>query len=134
MRGNVEVVVHPITCVRVRYMLKVNPLFLRRMVDFFRSWGLFRHFRNYFPVRLHKTADLSPDRTYLFCSHPHGILCFGAFSSFATSHSGFEKLFPGLYPRILTLKQQFWLPGCRELISGAGLCSASKRGMQALLR
>lgn len=34
------------------------------------------YFKNYFPVDLVKTVDLSPDRNYLFASFPHGILRF----------------------------------------------------------
>ena len=31
-----------------------------------------------------KTADLDPSRSYLLGSHPHGVLCSGAVSAFAT--------------------------------------------------
>ncbi len=99
-----------------------------------RSWCLWNYFRDYFPITLVKTAELDAEQSYLFGSHPHGILCFGAFAAFSTDSLKFSKVFPGLYSRVLTLKQQFWLPGNRELISSAGLCSATKRGMEALLR
>ena len=38
-----------------------------------------------------KTADLDPSRSYLLGSHPHGVLCSGAVSAFATEGS-FHKL------------------------------------------
>jgi 2-acylglycerol O-acyltransferase 2 len=33
-----------------------------------------RYMRDYFPVRLVKTAELSAERHYIFGYHPHGIL------------------------------------------------------------
>ena len=102
--------------------------------SFFRNFPLWRHFGNFFPVKLVKTADLDPEETYLFGSHPHGILCFGAFASFATDFLQFRKLYPGLFPRMLTLNQNFFLPGTRDLILGTGACSASKQGIESLLK
>ena len=72
----------------------------------FRGWFLFKHYAKYFPIQLIKTCDLDPSKSYLFGSHPHGILCFGAFCSFATDALGFEQKFPGLRARLLTLNQQ----------------------------
>ena len=42
-----------------------------------------------------------PNRSYLIGSHPHGLLCSGAFCAFATDALDFNKLFPGLTPRYL---------------------------------
>ena len=47
-------------------------------------WRVWRDLAEYFPVRLHKTADLDPQGTYVFGFHPHGILCLSAWVSFAT--------------------------------------------------
>lgn len=41
-----------------------------------RSLPLWRWLAAYFPARLHKTVDLPPDRPYIFCAHPHGIVSF----------------------------------------------------------
>lgn len=41
-----------------------------------RSWSVWKHAQNYFPVDLVKTAELPPDRNYLICAFPHGILRF----------------------------------------------------------
>jgi hypothetical protein len=46
----------------------------------------------------------------------------------------FRKIFPGIFPRVLTLKQFYWLPAVREFIFCLGGCAASKQGMEALLR
>lgn len=46
----------------------------------FYSWKIlrnnciWRHFRDYFPIELVKTVDLSPDRNYILASFPHGII------------------------------------------------------------
>lgn len=42
-------------------------------------WSLFA---SYFPVRLHRTTELSPTRKYIFGYHPHGIISHGAFAAF----------------------------------------------------
>ena len=99
-----------------------------------RNWWIWRKFRDYFPIQLVKTAELSPEKSYLFGNHPHGVLCAGAFCSFATEAAGFSKLFPGLTARLLTLKGQFVLPGYREVFLGSGACAATKEGMEALLK
>lgn len=39
-----------------------------------RTFAWFRHFTNFFPVRVVKTADLSPTKNYLFAVYPHGII------------------------------------------------------------
>lgn len=49
-----------------------------------RNWFLWKYFARYFPVKLIKTHELDSSQTYLLGSHPHGILSFGAFASFAT--------------------------------------------------
>ena len=47
-------------------------------------WRVWKDLAAYFPVRLHKTADLDPEGNYLFGYHPHGILCLSAWVAFAT--------------------------------------------------
>jgi len=101
--------------------------------SFVRGWSIWRHYKNFFPVKLVKTAELDRNKNYLLGSHPHGVLCSGAFSSFATDAGGFSSLFPGITPRLLTLEGQFWIPGNRELVLGTGCCAATKRGMEALM-
>ena len=39
-----------------------------------RNLSYWRHFRNYFPVTVHKTADLPADRNYMIGLFPHGLL------------------------------------------------------------
>ena len=46
-------------------------------------------------MTLVKTADLDPDKSYLFGFHPHGVISLSAFCTFATEALGFSKVFPG---------------------------------------
>ncbi|AWO97414.1 putative 2-acylglycerol O-acyltransferase 1-like isoform 2 [Scophthalmus maximus] len=39
-----------------------------------RSWTIWDYFRDYFPIRLIKTADLDPKKNYIFGFHPHGLV------------------------------------------------------------
>lgn len=98
-----------------------------------RDWTVWKYYKKFFPINLVKTVDLSPEKTYLFGSHPHGILCSGAFCCFGTEAAGFSKIFPGLTARLLTLKGQFMIPGYRDLFLSTGACAATKEGMEALL-
>lgn len=64
--------------------------------------------RDYFPIELIKTADLKPEKNYIFCYHPHGVISLGAISNFATEATGFSEKFPG------KLIPQRYLPGAPE--------------------
>ncbi|XP_051540571.1 diacylglycerol O-acyltransferase 2-like isoform X4 [Myxocyprinus asiaticus] len=92
-----------------------------RQTKFVRSWEVWRHFRDYFPVKLVKTAELSPSKNYILGCHPHGIMCVGAFTCFSTDHSGFAKTFPEVRPTLAILAGLFHLPLFREYIMCAGL-------------
>uniref|UniRef100_A0A7S2R9X6 Acyltransferase n=1 Tax=Mucochytrium quahogii TaxID=96639 RepID=A0A7S2R9X6_9STRA len=98
-----------------------------------RYWGIWRHFANYFPVRVIKTADLDPERKYVFCYHPHGIIGIGAWGGFGSDACGFSRKFPGIDLRLLTLELNFWTPFIRELLISMGVCSASKKSCNQIL-
>eukprot|EP00076_Gallus_gallus_P014932 XP_015133826.1 acyl-CoA wax alcohol acyltransferase 1 isoform X5 [Gallus gallus] len=115
-----------------------------RRLPCLRRWSVWRHFRDYFPVKVQnwlvKTHDLSPGHNYIIGSHPHGILCVGAFCNFITGSTGFSELFPGIRPFLTTLAGNFRLPLFREyLMSGArvapaiGLCPVTRRAIGHLL-
>ena len=74
-----------------------------------KNWCLLRYFKDFFPAKLVKTADLDPGQSYLICSHPHGILCYGAFTAFGTNYLQFDKIFPGIESHIITLKQEWFV-------------------------
>ncbi|XP_041093297.1 diacylglycerol O-acyltransferase 2-like [Polyodon spathula] len=85
-----------------------------------RGWSLWKHFSNYYPIKLVKTAELSPERNYVFGCHPHGIMCAGAFSNFSTEGTGFSTMFPGIRPHLATLAGMFKMPIYREYMMCAG--------------
>ena len=74
----------------------------------------------YFPVRLVKTTELDPSRNYICGSHPHGLACCGVLLTACTPYLELTRAFPGLYFRLLTLREFYFLPGMREVALAAG--------------
>lgn len=101
---------------------------------FFHSILLFCLFQGYFPIHLHKTCDLPADRPYIFGYHPHGIISLGGFGNFATEATGFEKLYPGINLRLLTLGANFNIPFYEIYLSMMGMCDASKESCNYILK
>ncbi|KAF4442411.1 hypothetical protein F53441_11762 [Fusarium austroafricanum] len=101
--------------------------------EWVRSLKLWKLFTGYFPMKLHKTHELSTDRKYIFGYHPHGIISHGAFAAFGTNALGFRELFPGITNTLLTLDSNFRLPFYRDYIMLHGLQSVSKESIWNLL-
>jgi len=104
-----------------------------RRSDWFRSMRLWTHFRDYFPVRLQKTTDLDPSRTYVFGYHPHGIIGLGAFCNFMTNATSIDSTFPGVRLTLLGLRTVTMIPFSRELVLWGGLCDVSRDSCLHLL-
>lgn len=104
-----------------------------RRSEWIRSWRGWYYYCQYFPLSLHKTEDLPPDRSYMLCCYPHGMLCTGIFGNFGSNYSSFSKLFPGLKINAITINMQFFIPFTRELMLGLGGCSASRESLHYLL-
>ncbi|KOC69937.1 2-acylglycerol O-acyltransferase 1 [Habropoda laboriosa] len=98
-----------------------------------RSSAWLRYFCNYFPVKLVKTTDLDPNRLYLFCSFPHGILATGVFCSFGSECLGCREKFPGMDMRPVVLDQHFRVPFFREYAYSNGCVSSSAESLHYLL-
>ncbi|RVE60935.1 hypothetical protein OJAV_G00185710 [Oryzias javanicus] len=98
-----------------------------------RSWTVWEHFRDYFPLKLIKTVDLDPTKNYIFGFHPHGVLVAGGFGNFCTEATGFSRLFPGLRPHLLMLPFWFRVPFFRDYIMCGGLVSSSKASLSHLI-
>lgn len=79
-----------------------------------------RYRRDYFPIKLVKTANLPPDVTYLFGCFPHGLLAYGATTNFVCDINHFDKEFPGLNPYVMTVNMMFYIPFLRELLLALG--------------
>jgi len=105
-----------------------------RRSDFLRRLPIWRLYTEYFPIRLHRTVELDPQRNYIFAYQPHGIISHGAFGNFCTEATGFRQLFPGITNTLLTLEQSFTIPFNREYLLAMGLASVSKQSCEALLR
>ncbi|RDA90023.1 hypothetical protein CP533_5262 [Ophiocordyceps camponoti-saundersi (nom. inval.)] len=101
--------------------------------EWLRSLSLWKFFAGYFPMRLHKTHDLSPTRKYIIGYHPHGIISHGAWSAFATDALGFSEKFPGITNSLLTLDSNFRLPFYRDWILAMGIRSVSKESIRNIL-
>ncbi|KAA8895764.1 diacylglycerol O-acyltransferas-like protein 2B [Sphaerosporella brunnea] len=105
-----------------------------RRSEFMRNLTLWRLYTEYFPMRLHRTAELDPNKNYIFAYHPHGIIGHGAWGNFVTEATGFKHLFPGITNTLLTLDANFQIPFNREYLLAMGLASVSKKSCEALLR
>ncbi|XP_028420075.1 2-acylglycerol O-acyltransferase 2-A [Perca flavescens] len=97
-----------------------------------RSWNIWKHYRDYFPITLIKTVDLDPTKNYIFGFHPHGVLVAGAFGNFCTEATGFSRLFPGLRSHLLMLPFWFRVPLFRDYIMLGGLVSSCKSSLSHL--
>ncbi|KAF3419792.1 hypothetical protein E2986_08085 [Frieseomelitta varia] len=67
-----------------------------RIRQWLRTCTFKRFICNYFPIKLVKTTDLDPNKSYLFCNFPHGITCTGIWFAFGTDIIGYHQLFPGI--------------------------------------
>ncbi|KAJ7313348.1 hypothetical protein JRQ81_004640 [Phrynocephalus forsythii] len=105
-----------------------------RRSDWMRRWRIWHLHRDYFPIKLVKTAELPPTKNYVLGSHPHGIICAGAFSAFCTEATGFSRTFPGLKPSLALLAGLFHLPVYREYMMSSGMIPVSKRALDFMLQ
>eukprot|EP00298_Acanthocystis_sp_HF-20_P003229 c13591_g1_i1.p1 GENE.c13591_g1_i1~~c13591_g1_i1.p1 ORF type:complete len:342 (+),score=144.06 c13591_g1_i1:35-1060(+) len=97
-----------------------------------RKYKIWEDFLNYFPIKLVKTAELDPKNKYVIGYHPHGIISFGAFGSFAGCAT-FSKLFPNIDVHLLTLPINFKIPFSREILLSLGLCDSNEKTCQNIL-
>jgi hypothetical protein len=129
-----------------------------RLNHWSRSWKLWDFYCKYFPINLIKTADLdSMNENYIFCVHPHGIMCLSGFGNFCTEGiissfiyffyifkerknfifiilgTQFSKLFPGLKPHVLMLQMLFRMPLTRELLLFVGASAVSPDSFNNIL-
>jgi len=105
-----------------------------RMNPWMRRLWFWRRFREYFPSKLIKTADLDPSKPYLFGLHPHGIISYSAQANFSNDYSDFANLFPGVKLRTATLASNFNLPITREWLLGLGYVDASRSTLLSLMK
>lgn len=82
---------------------------------------MYKLYRDYFPVKLIKTADLPSDKNYFLISYPHGVLPFSVVANFGSEANNVEsEVFPGLDFRFITLDVNFITPFTREYFLALG--------------
>lgn len=99
-----------------------------------RRLGAWKLMGERFGARLVKTADLPPDRPYIFACYPHGVSAISGWLMFGTEAAGFSAAFKGLRPYPCTLESNFKCPLVREYCLLHGLRSCARRAVRALLR
>ncbi|KAJ3269446.1 Diacylglycerol O-acyltransferase 2 [Terramyces sp. JEL0728] len=104
-----------------------------RKIAWVRNWKMWSYMRDFFPMKLVKTADLDPSRNYVFGYHPHGIISLGAWVNFGTEANGFSNMFHGIDLRLLTLSSNFFAPFVRELLLSLGICSVTRQSCENIL-
>jgi len=91
-----------------------------RRLEAVRRLSVWNYMRDFFPIKLHKTTELSADCNYVFGLHPHGIMSCAGFVNFASEATGFTEQFPGIRPHLLSLKQNFLCPFIRSFLLWMG--------------
>lgn len=107
-----------------------------RRSDFVRNWRVWKRLNEYFPIKIVKTpnCELVPSKNYLFCSHPHGLLCLGVYAGFGTHGNPQKKELFGKFDfSVLTFEPSFMFPIQRDINLGLGICAASKKCMNCIL-
>ncbi|XP_045427110.1 2-acylglycerol O-acyltransferase 3 [Pipistrellus kuhlii] len=104
-----------------------------RRSKWIKNWTIWKHLRDYYPIKLVKTVELPPDRNYVFGSHPHGIMCIGTACNFSTESTGFSEKFPGLRSSVVALNGLFHLPIYRDYLMSMGVCSVSRQSLDFIL-
>ncbi|CAG2110109.1 unnamed protein product, partial [Medioppia subpectinata] len=99
-----------------------------------RNAVLFKHFADYFPMKLIKTHDLDPGQNYMFVCHPHGLMALSFIGHFLVQRTGFATIFKGLNSRFATIDMQFRFPFHREVAMMLGAIAASRRSIEWCLR
>ncbi|XP_054482230.1 2-acylglycerol O-acyltransferase 3b [Anoplopoma fimbria] len=104
-----------------------------RKTTFVRRWRVWDHLRDFFPIKLVKTAELNPNKNYILGCHPHGIMSIGALLCFSSESCGFTKVFPGVRASLAVLAGLFRIPVLRDYLMCAGLFPVSKPSLAHLL-
>lgn len=104
-----------------------------RSSSYMKKGRIWKYMRDYFPVKLVKTAELDPSRNYLAGFHPHGILATGAFVNLCTESTNFSATFPGIRSYLMMLTLWFRFPFFRDYLMGGGLVTSDKESAAHIL-
>ncbi|EFB25109.1 hypothetical protein PANDA_021152, partial [Ailuropoda melanoleuca] len=104
-----------------------------RQFEWTKKLSMWKYTRDYFPIKLVKTAELPPDRNYVLGAHPHGVMVFGTFINFFTNVDNFRKEFPGIHTSVAVQAIFFHLPVSHDYFMSYGLCSVNRWSLDYLL-
>ncbi|XP_040828805.1 2-acylglycerol O-acyltransferase 3-like [Ochotona curzoniae] len=115
------------------YLDRDTPSRGGRRWEWLRTWRIWKQQRDYFPIKLVKTAELPPNQNYVLGAHPHGIMSTGLVCNFLTESNNFSRRFPGIQPWIAMLNFFFYLPVFRDYIMAGGLRPVSRASLDFIL-
>ncbi|XP_075850973.1 2-acylglycerol O-acyltransferase 3-like [Microcebus murinus] len=104
-----------------------------RRCDWMRNLTVWKDMRDYYPIKLVKTAELPPNQNYVVGSHPHGIVCASTTCNFSTEGNGFSKHFPGIQTCQTGLSGLFCLPVYRDYIMSYGVRPVNRQSLDFVL-
>jgi Diacylglycerol acyltransferase len=108
-----------------------------------RNWLCFKYVAAYFPIKLHKTVDITntlnesgkQSKAFLFLYQPHGVIGMGANTAINTNGCNFDELFPKLGVHYgVTLDVPFYVPFLRDFMISLGFVNARKSTLEHILR
>uniref|UniRef100_A0A1I8Q9Q8 Acyltransferase n=1 Tax=Stomoxys calcitrans TaxID=35570 RepID=A0A1I8Q9Q8_STOCA len=100
---------------------------------FFRDNFLTDLAREYYPVKLVKTAELPPNRNYLVACFPHGVISTGIAVNMSINIRSWLELFPGVRPKLVTLDMYLRTPFLRDLGRSWGFVASAKEAIMRQL-
>ncbi|KAL4866961.1 hypothetical protein BDV12DRAFT_198689 [Aspergillus spectabilis] len=112
--------------IHIKFLSNAHKTTSRSRSKWFRSSLLWQLHASYFPIKLYRSAPLSPRKKYVFGGHPHGIACHGLVGAFSADATGFEELFPGIKNTMLVKDQMFTTPLLREYLFFRGQSGVSR--------
>lgn len=83
--------------------------------NWLRNWRIWNYYRDYFPIKLVKTADLAADKNYLFCVYPHGVASAASLLNFQSNATNFDELYPGIDPYLVVLNANYRVPFTKDI-------------------
>ncbi|KAJ0426686.1 hypothetical protein BJY00DRAFT_320353 [Aspergillus carlsbadensis] len=110
----------------IKFFSNAHKTTNRSRSAWFRSSWLWQLHASYFPIKIYRSAPLSPRKKYIFGGHPHGIACHGLVGAFSADATGFNKLFPGIKNTMLVKDQMFTTPLLREYLFYRGQSGVSR--------
>ncbi|KAL4916755.1 diacylglycerol acyltransferase-domain-containing protein [Aspergillus aurantiobrunneus] len=112
--------------VHIKFLSNAHKTISRSRSTWFRSSWLWQLHASYFPIKIYRSAPLSPRRKYVFGGHPHGVACHGLVGALSADAAGFEQLFPGIKNTMLVKDAMFTTPFLREYLLFRGQSGVSR--------